>query len=57
MKEISLPRNGIVPLHEQDYWETHNENLGLPQGTVFDSQSYVRWEAKQKPIVSLEPKK
>lgn len=29
-----------VPTYEQDYWESWNDQLGLPSGTVYDSRSY-----------------
>jgi hypothetical protein len=52
MKEILPPSTWEI-----EYWETHNNNLGLPQGTIFDSQSFVKWEARQRPVESSGPKK
>lgn len=33
-----------VPLHEQEYWESYNDNLGLPSGTIFSSRSYKSYQ-------------
>jgi len=37
-----------VPVWEQDYWESWNDDLNLPTGTVYDSKSYNNWWNLQK---------
>lgn len=58
MSEIVIPTKEIAdrpdPLPhspwEQEYWETWNSGLGLPEGTVFDSKSYDRWWNGEKVV-------
>lgn len=33
-------RLSCIPLHEQEYWESVNDEYGLPTGTVYNAQSY-----------------
>jgi len=36
-----------VPTYEQDYWESWNDQLGLPSGTVYSARSYRDYQNAQ----------
>lgn len=33
-----------IPTWETDYWESWNDDLGLPQGTIYSAKSYREYQ-------------